>query len=268
MFSRAVRAEFNKAFSTRLWWLLLLILAGYAGLGAAGIAFSLTTALPGATSPMLMPSDDVSSVVYSMVTATGFVFPVIFGAMSVTTEVRHRTLTASFLATPSRGAVLGAKLIVAIVIGALYGIAGLVATVGLGAAVLSAAGVDTAMSDSGTWAMLARIVLAMSIWGALGVGLGALVPSQVGSIVAILAFTQFVEPIIRVAGAVIEWLGEIVRFLPGAAGDDLVGASFYSVFAPGGSSLEEWWQAALVLAGYAVLFTLLGRFTFWRRDVS
>jgi hypothetical protein len=81
MFSRAVRAEFNKAFSTRLWWLLLLILAGYAGLGAAGIAFSLTTALPGATSPMLMPSDDVSSVVYSMVTATGFVFPVIFGAM-------------------------------------------------------------------------------------------------------------------------------------------------------------------------------------------
>jgi ABC-2 type transport system permease protein len=265
MFGRALAAELGKALSTRLWWVLLLILVGYVGLSAGGIAFALTVTPEGSGAPL--PTTGVAELVYSMVTASGFVFPIIFGAMSVTSEVRHRTLTATFLATPHRGAVLGAKLLVAVLVGAVYGIVGLVAAVGIGSPLLAAADLDTALDDSATWTMLARIVLAMAIWGALGVGLGVLVPSQVGSIVAILAFTQFVEPIIRFAGAVIDWLGEIVRFLPGAAGDALVGASFYTIISPGAATLE-WWQGALVLAGYAVLFTVIGRYTFWRRDVS
>ena len=265
MFGRALAAEFGKALSTRMWWVLLLILIGYVGLAAAGIAFALTVTPEDSGAPF--PTAGVAALVYSMVTASGFVFPIIFGAMSVTSEVRHRTLTATFLATPQRGAVLGSKVIVAVLVGALYGIVGLVAAVGIGAPLLAAADTDTALGESDTWAMLARIVLAMAIWGAVGVGLGVLVPSQVGSIVAILAFTQFVEPIIRTAGAVIDWLGEIVRFLPGAAGDALVGESFYSIISPGAATLE-WWQGALVLAGYAVLFTVIGRYTFWRRDVS
>jgi hypothetical protein len=46
-----------------------------------------------------------------------------------------------------------------------------------------------------------------------------------------------------------------------------VGASFYSAFAGGGSSLE-WWQGGLVLAGYAAVFLVVGAATFWRRDVT
>jgi ABC-2 type transport system permease protein len=84
---------------------------------------------------------------------------------------------------------------------------------------------------------------------------------------AILAFTQFIEPLVRLAGGLIESLGEVVKFLPGAAGDALVGASFYTLIGGAGISLE-WWQGALLLAGYGLLFLLIGRATFWRGDVT
>jgi hypothetical protein len=89
----------------------------------------------------------------------------------------------------------------------------------------------------------------------------------VASIVAILAFTQFVEPIVRTAAAFVEPIATVARFLPGAASDALVGASFYSAF---GSETEalEWWQGGLVLAGYGILFLVVGARTFWRRDVT
>src|SRR5690606_5148044 len=144
------------------------------------------------------------------------------------------TLSTSFLAIPRRPAVLVAKAVIGALAGAVYGIAGLIATMGLGAPALAAVDVDTALDDPDTWALFGRIVLAMAIWGVMGVGVGVLIPSQIGSIVTILAFTQFVEPIIRTAGAFVEQLADVVKFLPGAAGDALVGASFYTAFAGGG----------------------------------
>jgi ABC-type transport system involved in multi-copper enzyme maturation permease subunit len=262
---RALASEFAKVFSTRMWWLLLVILVGYVGLAAAGLGLALT--LTPEEAGLQLGGADLAPIIYSMATASGFVFPVIVGAMSVTAEVRHRTLSTTFLATPRRSVVLIAKVLVAAVVGAGYGVAATAATVGLGALVLGSAGESTLLDDPATWAMLARMVLAMAIWAVLGVGLGVLVPSQVGSIVAILAFTQFVEPIARTAAAFVEPLSGVAKFLPGAAGDALVGASFYSAFAGGGSELE-WWQGGLVLAGYAAVFLVIGAATFWRRDVT
>lgn len=263
-FARAVASEFRKVFSTRLWWVLGLILFGYVGVAAAGIGFVLST-----IDDAGLPSDFLAPLVYSMTTATGFVFPVIFGAMSITGEVRHRTLATVFLATPHRPVVLAAKAVTGALVGALLGIIGLVASVGLGSAVLAATGQDTLLGDGDTWLLIGRIVLAMAIWGVVGVGVGVMIPSQIGSIVAILAFTQFVEPLLRTAAAFADWAGEIGRFLPGAAGDALVGASFFSVMSTAtGAAPLEWWQGGLVLAGYAVLFGAIGAATTWRRDLT
>ena len=41
----------------------------------------------------------------------------------------------------------------------------------------------------------------MALWGAIGVGLGVLVTNQVAAIVIVIAFTQFVEPILRFAAS-------------------------------------------------------------------
>jgi ABC-2 type transport system permease protein len=100
------------------------------------------------------------------------------------------------------------------------------------------------------------------------VGLGALVPNQVAAIVIVIAFTQFVEPILRLAASLSEVTASIGRFLPGAASDALVGASFYSIASAGGTQSLDWWQGGLVLLAIGVLATLIGGATTWRRDVQ
>jgi ABC-type transport system involved in multi-copper enzyme maturation permease subunit len=265
---RAVSAEFRKILTTRLWWVLALIVFGYVGFTALAIAFSLS--ITPEQSGMAIPQGSLAPLVYSMASAIGYVFPVIFGAMSITSEVRHRTLGTVFLATPRRSIVLAAKAVAALVVGAVYGVVALAGSVGLGAPVLAAVGESTVLDDGDTWSMFGRIVLAMALWGVVGVALGVLVPSQIGSIVAILAFTQFVEPTLRIAAVFVDWLGEVARFLPGAAGDALVGASLFSMFAGAGtgSPTLEWWQGGLVLAAYAAVFGGIGAATTWRRDVT
>jgi hypothetical protein len=107
------------------------------------------------------------------------------------------------------------------------------------------------------------------LWTLIGVGVGALVRNQVAAVVGVLVFTQFVEPIGRTAAAFVDGLADYTRFLPGAAGDALVGASVFSTAMPQGSTdALPWWVGGIVLLGYAVLFVVLGHLVSWRRDVS
>jgi len=94
------------------------------------------------------------------------------------------------------------------------------------------------------------------------------VRNQVGAIVGVLVFTQFLEPVGRAAASFIDGLSDVTRFLPGAASDALVGESVYSRGMPAGDAPLEWWVGGLVLLGYAVVLVALGHLTSWRRDVS
>ncbi|WGD37656.1 ABC transporter permease [Lysinibacter sp. HNR] len=269
-FASALRAEFLKILSTRLWWFLALIMFGYVGLTAGFMAALLVTtrdanlaAIVGDAQAM-PPLDPL--LLYSFGSSVGFVFPVIFAAMMVTQEFRHKTVTPTFLANPNRIVVLTAKSVTAFVWGAVYGVVAVIASAGVSGAVLAAFGIDTEFGSSDTWAMLGRVVLVLALWGLIGVGLGSLIPSQVGSIITILVFTQFVEPLLRFAGNLTSWSADIAKFLPGAAGDALVGISFYTMDA--GSTALLWWAGGLVLLAYAIITTAGGYFVSWRRDVS
>lgn len=265
--ARALAAEFRKVFSTRIWWVLALVLFGYVGFNTAAIGFAFTLAPDGGGMPPFAP-EMLTALVYSLATSTGYVFPVIFGALMVTAEIRYRTLATAFLATPQRGLVLAAKAVVGLVVGAVFGVVGAAASVGAGAPLLEVAGQSSLLGEGETWALIGRIVLAMALWGVVGVGVGVLVPSQIGSVVGIIAFTLLIEPILRTAAAFLEPLAGIGKFLPGAAGDALVGASIFSVVPGAGVDVLEWWQGGLVLAAYAVVFGAIGAVTTWRRDVS
>lgn len=272
-FVNAVRAETAKLLTVRLWWLLMLILVVYIGFtagvigGLFGAIGDQMAAQPGAPA---LPPEMLPPLVYSTTTAVGYVFPLLLGAMLTTGEFRHQTLTPTFLATPRRGVVLGSKLFVLAVAGAVFGVAGLVASMGAGAPLLELTGNDAALGESETWLLAARVVLAMALWAVIGVGVGVLVPNQVASIVIVLAFTQFVEPILRLMAPTWEWTAEVGKFLPGAASDALVGASIYSAFAagPGEAKILEWWQGGLVLLAFAVLAAAIGYVTSWRKDVT
>jgi ABC-2 type transport system permease protein len=273
---RPVAAEFSKIFSTRIWWILALVLFGYIALIAGGLAAFLGGVENGSISPDAVNSGggadlstlgDLPPLIYSFAASVGYVFPVLLGALATTGEFRHQTLTPTFLATPKRGRVLSAKIISMFTVGAGLGLVGLAASAGLGALVLNGFGIDPMLADGETWALIGRTVLAMALWAVIGVGLGVLVPSQVASIVIVLAFTQFVEPLLRFASAFTQITADIGKFLPGAASDALVGASFFTLASPGGAVLESW-QGGLVLLAYGLLATAGGYFTSWKRDVT
>ena len=162
---------------------------------------------------------------------------------------------------------LGAKTIALFVVGAALGVVGLVASVGAGSLILGAFDINPLLGDVDTWALIGRTVLAMAIWAVIGVGLGVLVPSQVASIVIVLAFTQFVEPLLRFASTFTQVTADIGKYLPGAASDALVGQSFYTLASPGGAMLESW-QGGLVLLAYGLVVTVVGYLTSWKRDVT
>ncbi|SMQ75136.1 ABC-2 family transporter protein [Plantibacter sp. VKM Ac-1784] len=268
----AIRSEFLKVFTTRVWWGLALILFVYVGFAAAGAAL-LFANIPGAaessgagaqaTSEMLTQP----GLIYGFATSIGYVFPVLLGALATTGEFRHQSLTPTFLANPNRGHVLVGKVLALTGVGALYGVIALAASVGLGGGALAISGIDPMLTDPDTWALIGRAVLAMALWGAIGVGLGAVLPSQVGAIIVVLAFTQFVEPLLRLASSFSEVTASIGRFLPGAATDALVGPSFYSMMSAQQDALT-WWQGGLVLLGIGVVVALIGYATTWRRDVT
>ncbi|MCW4386628.1 ABC transporter permease [Salinibacterium sp. SYSU T00001] len=268
-FTGALRSEFTKLLTTRMWWVLALILVVYVAFTAAALGATFGGILPGGDEAGLV-GDGAPALVYSVAVTVGYVFPVILGTLSITGEVRHQTLTPTFLTTPRRGIVLAAKLVVLFVFGVFYGVVALATSVAVGAGLFTLGEVSTGLDDGEIWLMFARAVLAMGIWAVIGVGLGTLIPNQIAAIVVLLAFTQFVEPILRTAGMFVEGLSEVAKFLPGAAGDALVGASVFAAMSGPDASgaLLEWWQGGLVLLGIAVVVALIGSLTTWRKDVT
>lgn len=273
-FVNAIRAEFAKILTVRMWWILLLILVGYIAFLAllmGGLLGALSDQLVDQGLPA-MPEEAIPPIVYSTASSIGYVFPVLFGALAATAELHHKTLTPTFLANPRRLSVLAAKLIALGAFGLVYGVGALIGAVGPGAAVLALTGTDTGLGESDTWALLGRILIAMTLWSIVGVGLGTLLRSQVMAIIVVLVFTQFLEPILRFGASVWEWTAELGRFLPGAASDALVGASLYTLMGGGGGGSTvtplEWWQGGLVLLAIAVVVTVIGYLVTWRKDVT
>jgi ABC-2 type transport system permease protein len=267
-FVGALRSEFMKLFTTRMWWVLAIILAVYVAFTAGILAAAFGGLLSDTEALGLGAIEGLDALVYSVAVTVGYVFPVILGTLSVTGEVRHQTLTPTFLSTPKRGVVLGAKLVVLFLVGVFYGVVALVASVAVGAPLLASGDVATGLDNADTWLMFARAVVAMGLWAVIGVGIGTIIPNQIAAIVVLLAFTQFIEPILRTAGTLVEGLADAGRFLPGAAGDALVGSSVFAAMSGGPGDLLEWWQGGLVLLGLAVIAAVIGSLTTWRKDVT
>lgn len=265
----ALRTEYRKLVTTRLWWVLLAGMAGYMAFLGATMAFAFTVGegMGGGTqdAPALDPAE-LARTIYTLGPALGYVFPVVVGAMSVTGEFRHKTVTVTFLAEPRRSVVLAAKLLASLPVGLAFGLAGTAGTVLGGAPVLAGLGDGAALGDPQVLRSLGLSVLALAVWCMVGVGFGTVLTNQVAAIVVLLAFTQFVEPLARIGLGAFEPTAGISRWLPGAAGEAITGTSFYS--ASGLAELLPWWGGLLVLLGYGLLLAAVGRVTTLRKDVT
>lgn len=264
---RATILELTKFFTTRMWWILLALMVGYMALLAAGMGYALT-ATPGATDVEVTDPLTTARAVYAVSTTIGYIFPALIGTLAVTGDLRHRTIVPTLLADPSRTRLLVAKHLGALPVGIAYGVAGSLAALGAGAAFIALGGGDPLLGSPEVWRTVALSTVALTLWTLVGVGLGSAISNQVAALVVLLAFTQFVEPIARIGlAAGLGSTGErIASFLPGAAGDALAEGSIYALMSPNAPLV--WWQGALVLLGYAVVLTIVGRLTTFRRDLS
>ena len=184
----------------------------------------------------------------------GALFAALLGAMSITAEVRHGTIRPTFLVSPWRGRVVAAKVAIGGVMGAGFGLAASVLAAAVGAGMLGARGIDVQL-DGGDYALLvAGGAAASALWGAIGVGVGAIFRDQVPTLIGISAWLLFVE------GLFGENLADVSKFAPGTLGLAVSGQEPGALLAPGIS--------LLLLSIYAAAAAVAGSITTTRRDVT
>ncbi|MGH3771093.1 MAG: hypothetical protein ACRDRW_06825 [Pseudonocardiaceae bacterium] len=249
-----IRAEFRKLTATTLWWWMLL-----GSLALTALFVSLFIAFSGSRgdrTPLLSTVAGQRDILSLASGATALV--AILGAVAMTAEFRHLTATPTFLATPRRGRVVAAKLITYTVVGFGFGLTCLVLASAIALPWLSAKAITVSLSSPELPLTALGVLAAVTIYGPLGVGLGALVRNQVAAVVGLLVYLFILDPVL----AAIPALRSVTRYLPGPAGDALTGRA-----APNLSLLPAW-AGGLVLAGYALVLAVLGARFALRRDVT
>lgn len=180
-------------------------------------------------------------------------FALLFGILVMTGEFRHGTATPTFLASPRRERVLVAKVLAATLGGLALALAASALVYLVALPWLVVQGDAIRLLGSGPLGTVAAIVAGAAIWGALGVGLGAIVRSQVGAMIGGLVWLLIVENIVG-------------GLLPGAA-PYLPGRALGAIFDDPGEGLSVWGGVAVSL-GYAAAFCVAGTLLTARRDIT
>jgi ABC-2 type transport system permease protein len=182
------------------------------------------------------------------------VFAALAGVLLMTGEFRFGTIRPTLLFTPRRGQLVAAKLAAAAVAGLAFGVVGEAVGFGVGAVVLAGRGISFSLGSGDVALLLLGTLAGVALWGAIGVGLGAIVRNQIGGVIALLAWGFVVESLL------FGFVPSVGRWLPTHASDALAGLSDSHLVAPGaGAGALIAWTAALAAA--ALVLTR-------RRDVS
>jgi ABC-2 type transport system permease protein len=119
---------------------------------------------------------------------------VLLGAIGMTGEWRHRTITGAILAAPDRVRLLAAKTVA-------YALAGIVLSLAVTAVIMLTGTLILESRDQPTLGLtslaglLWRNLAVAALLGSLGVGIGALLRNQIATVVGLLVVALALEPI-------------------------------------------------------------------------
>lgn len=287
-----ITAEFRKILTTRLWWALLIPAVALA-LGWSFVAALFTNSIAQAVrddpdfQQLGLTFQDAPWTVLPFARSINIttVFPMLFGALGLSSELHRRTITTSFLTAPNRAALLSAKALTYVVWGAIYGV--VISGFAIIGTLLGSHG--NYLPSAGGFLLIALAgVLSSVLWTLLGLGVGALLGSTTGSIVLLTLYAVVVEPLIdlflrnHVAGA-----------LPNGAADGLTGSTASQLvidnlhsptlgqfpgladqldeavrFAGGATGAFDWWGSGLIFLGWTLALFLAGMFVNQQRDIT
>ncbi len=249
--SGLLRSEWLKITSTRM---VLGMLIGAVAFTSLQVVAQVFAAGQQGGAPALTDPATVRTV-YASAGASA-IFVLILGILGMTTEYRHMTVTSTFLATPQRGRVMVAKMLVHAVLGLVFALVCFALTVTL-ATVLLRLKEHASISTTTILQIGGGTLLAFAFYGLVGVALGALIRNQIAAILIALVWVMLVEALI------VAFLPKVGKWLPGGAANGVLQANSFT-----GEPYLPVWQSALVLLGYGVLFAVLAARTTLRRDIT
>ncbi len=265
----AVRSEFRKFFTTRMWWGMAIGIFLAGGAFAALFAFALTRT-NGAFGEQGVPTGSATQIANTVYTGginVGLLLMLTIGVMQIGSEYRHKTISGTFLATPKRLEAMLAKVVALLGIGVLYGLISLVGSFGVGAIVLHARG-HAVLPSNEVYRSLALSLLVLGLWALIGLGIGILIPNHVAALLIGIGVAWIVEPIITlVMGLLWTWgRDHVVPYMPSQA----TSAVINGVTRSGANAAPQlsWWAASLVLVAWAAALSGFGIWRTTRQDIS
>ncbi|MGH8981643.1 MAG: ABC transporter permease [Acidimicrobiales bacterium] len=199
----------------------------------------------------------------------GIVMAPVLGVLCISTEYRHRVLTATLLLRPRRAEVIVAKILASIGWGLLMAVASFVMVAAMGIPLLVAEGGSVSAMLHQVGPVVPGILASFALLAMYGMGIGTLVRNQIGGVILALGLTLVLEPIIV---AIFGSLAHMdVNFLPSRATQAVAGGLIGRVGTNGASTVSillSWWAGALALVGWGVGSALIGYFVSFTRDVS
>ncbi|WP_283136862.1 ABC transporter permease [Rhizohabitans arisaemae] len=250
--TRLVKAELLKVFTTRMVWGMLALSLGFTLISLA--ALSILSGQEGVPSI----TESAGAIALFSSAASGLVFAFIIGTLVMTGEYRFQTITHTFLITPRRERVVAAKLAACAVVGAIFGVAGMLLSAVVAVPAILIKGGSLSVIDGDIARVGVGVIAAMALYTILGLAMGSLLGNQIAAMVVGIGWIYVLENLLVVL------LPSVGRWLPGGAAQAVFGV------APpiGGTPYLPAWGGALLLAGYALVFAVVASTTTIRRDIT
>jgi ABC-type transport system involved in multi-copper enzyme maturation permease subunit len=228
------------------------------GLGLAALAIAPISAISAISNagksgggPALTTAEGIRAVMAPSLFAG--ILVLVIGILIMAGEFRHNTATSTFLISPHRGRVVGAKLAASALVGAALGVIASGLTLAVALPWLATKHIHVDLFSRNVGLVLVGGIAAMTIYAIVGVGVGSLIRNQTAAVVVALAWVLVVDNLL------VSFAHQIGRWTP-------VGSSAALSGNPG-----HWlpmWGGALVFVAYGLAFAAAGtRFTI-RRDVA
>lgn len=248
---RLIRAEFLKLRTTQVWFWLLV--------GTVAVAALLIVA-------QIAPSDGITRAaqVPDMFTSSSTAYIVVFvlGVLGVTTEFRYQTITPTVLQTPSRWAIITAKMITYAIVGAVFALIAIAVQIAIAVPWLSSKNITVDFGNNHVQHALIGVFVVVAMFGIVGLGVGALVRNQIVAVTVGILFLAILEHLLLL----IPGVRNVWPYMPGAAS----AAIWYTTGdnTANGVHLLSTWAGVGVLLAWAFVPAFLGAVYSMNRDIT
>jgi ABC-2 type transport system permease protein len=210
-----------------------------------------------------------AATIYTSGQLIGVLLACLLGIVLVTGEYHHQTATTTFVLTPRRTVVVAGKLVTAVSLAALSWLVSTAVSLVAGIAFLGSEGYGSQLDH---WSVVRAILLnlaAYAIWAVFGLGLGALIRSQIGATVTAtvlyLAGTTAASTVFELLNTYVvksSWILSLQVMVPSVASAVMISPT--KTFAESPSQ----WVGALILIGYGLVAGVVGTRIIRRRDIA